>query len=282
MNRSPLVSVVTPVFNASRLLPETITSVQAQTFTDWEHLLVDDGSTDDSAAVVQAAAKRDSRIRLLRTPRNLGPSEARNFGIDAARGRFVALLDSDDLWLSPKLEESLAWILSHGYDFIYHDYRHISYDGARVGRLVHGPDELNLRTLHTRRGTGCLTAVIDRDRIPSLRFPRVAPLHAEDFCLWSQLIRQGHIGHRLAADLARYRLVPNSRSARKLESARNAWQVYRQFSNLSFTKAGFWWLQYAWNAFWLHRLAAPRFDALSFEGVKPVAYMHDVVPRFRD
>lgn len=253
-----VVSIVTPVYNAARWLPETLASVRAQTFTDWEHLLVDDGSTDGSLAMLEAAEREDPRIRVLRTPSNSGPVAARNLALSAARGRFVAFLDADDLWLPEKLARCLNWMRGHDYEFVYHDYRHVSPDGVRVGGLVHGPNVLTQKTLHTRRGTGCLTVVIDLERIPGLRFPQVSPLHAEDFCLWSQLTCEGHVGHRLPVDLARYRLSPNSRSARKLESAKNAWEVYRGFSRLSFLRAGFWWMRYVWNAFWLHRSARPR------------------------
>ena len=254
----PLVSIITPAYNAARWLPETMASVQAQTLTGWEQLLVDDGSSDNSVALIEAAAQADPRFRLLRTPFNAGPSAARNVGLDAARGRFIAFLDADDLWLPEKLVRSVEWMTARGYPFIHHDYRHISHDGARVGKLVRGPDQLTMRTLHTRRGTGCLTVVIDREKIPNFRFPAIAPYRAEDFCLWSNLIRQGHVGHRLPMDLARYRLLPASRSANKLEGALNAWRLYRKFSRLSVGLAAFWWTQYAWSAFWLHRSARPR------------------------
>jgi teichuronic acid biosynthesis glycosyltransferase TuaG len=213
------VSIITPVYNAARWLPETMASVRAQTFTDWEHLLVDDGSTDESMAVVEKIARGDSRIRLLRTPRNMGPSAARNVGIDAARGRFVAFIDSDDIWLPRKLEQSLECILSHGYDFIYHDYRSISPDGTMVGSLIQAPEILNLRSLHTRRGFGCLSIVLDRMRVANFRFPVGCEFLHEDFCALSTLAQQGHIGHRLPEDLARYRLSPQSRSSNKLRSA---------------------------------------------------------------
>jgi len=254
----PLVSIVTPVYNAARWLPATLASVRAQTFAAWEHVLADDGSTDDSVAIVEAAAAADQRIRLLRAPCNAGPSAARNLALDAARGRFIAFLDADDLWQPEKLARSVEWMTAHGYEFIFHDYRHISHDGASIGRLVHGPDELNLRTLHTHRGTGCLTVVIDREQIPGFRFPTITPYRAEDFCLWSNLIREGHIGHRLPLDLARYRLLAESRSANKLGGALNAWRLYREFSKLSLVHAAYWWVQYAWNASWLHRYARPR------------------------
>jgi glycosyltransferase involved in cell wall biosynthesis len=254
----PLVSIITPVYNAARWLPENLATVRAQTLTDWEHILVDDGSTDDSAAIVAAAAAKDQRVRPVRAPWNAGPSVARNLGLQTARGRFIAFLDADDLWLPEKLALSIEWMTRHNYSFIYHDYRHISHDGLKVGKLVHGPDELTLRTLHTRRGTGCLTVVIDRALIEEFRFPAIAPYRAEDFCLWNDLIRRGHTGHRMPLDLARYRLLPESRSANKFSGALNAWRLYRRFSRLPLMQAAFWWVQYALNASWIHRYARPR------------------------
>ena len=255
----PLVSIITPVYNAARWLPETMACVRAQTLTDWEQILVDDGSTDNSVAIIEAAARCDARFRLLRTPHNSGPSAARNLALEAARGRFIAFLDADDLWLPEKLARSVDWMTRHDYAFIYHDYRHISHDGSRVGALIRAPETLDLRTLHTRRGHGgCLSMVIDRKRVKVIRFPAISPHHAEDFCAWLLLIRDGHTGHRLPADLGRYRLSPNSRSSNKLKSAFNAWHLYRHVSRLPVPRAALWWSQYAWNALLLHLQALPR------------------------
>lgn len=253
----PLVSVVTPVYNATRWLPQTLASVCAQTLTDWEHILVDDGSTDNSREIVEAAVARDPRIRLLCTPCNGGPAAGRNMALGAARGRFIAFLDADDLWLPEKLARCVEWMIDEGHAFIYHDYRHISHDGLRVGKVVHGPMTLTVETHHTHRGIGCLTVMLDSVQIPEIRFPPIAPYHAEDFCLWTKLIRQGYIGHRFPADLARYRLSPGARSANKLESAINVWHLYREISQVSFARTAFWWVQYLWNAFKLHLNARP-------------------------
>src|ERR1700735_2324703 len=168
----PLVSIVTPVYKAGPWLKETLASVRAQTLTDWEQILVDDGSSDNSVAIAEAAAKQDARFTLIRTPQNMGPSSARNLAIEAARGRFIAFLDADDLWLPEKLARSVAWITSRRYSFIYHDYRHISHDRLRVGALIKALEKLDWPTLQTRRGPGgCVSIVIDRKRIPVFRFP---------------------------------------------------------------------------------------------------------------
>jgi hypothetical protein len=256
-----LVSIITPVYNAVHWLPETFATVRAQTLSDWEHILVDDASTDGSAAMMQAAAALDARFRMLSMPCNAGPAAARNLALAEARGRFIAFLDADDLWHPDKLSCAVGWMITHEYGFIYHDYRQISHEGSLVGELISGPEELNLRTLHTRRGTGgCLSVVIDRERIPEFRFPDECVYLHEDFCAWLSLIQQGYVGHRLAADLGRYRLSSQSRSANKLIAAAQSWKIYREASKLPPTRAALWWMQYAWNSFWLHRYARPRYD----------------------
>jgi len=264
----PLVSIVTPVYNAAHWLPETLGTVRDQTLTDWEMISVDDCSTDDSLAILQKAAAEDPRFRFLRMPHNGGPSEARNLALAVARGRFIAFLDADDLWMTEKLARSVEWMTMHGYGFIYHDYRHISHDGVLVGSLVTGPEVLDLRALHTRRGTGgCLSVVIDRELIPGFHFPPGKDLKHEDFIGWLNIIQHGQLGHRLPVDLGRYRLSAKSRSSNKLRAVRDTWNVYRQFSRLSRLRASYWWIQYVWNSFWLYLHARPNLGA----EVTPVA-----------
>lgn len=258
LEHSHLISIITPVYNAARWLPKTLASVRAQTYSNWEHIFVDDGSTDSSRAIIEDAAREDSRIRLLRTPHNSGPSSARNIAIDAAQGRFLAFLDADDLWLPQKLMLSVVWITALNYDFIYHDYRHMSHDGARVGPVIASPPELDLRTLHVRRGHGgCTSIVIDRERVPNFHFPQDCEYLHEDFCAWLSMIKAGHIGHRLPVDLARYRISRTSRSANKLKAAAETWRIYREESHLPLLRAASWWTRYSWNAFWLHLYAQP-------------------------
>lgn len=265
------VSIVTPVYNAAPWLQETLATVRAQTFTDWEQILVDDGSSDDSRAIVEAATREDARFRLLLMPSHGGPAAARNLALKAARGRFIAFLDADDLWLPEKLARSVEWLTAYKYDFIYHDYRHISCDGALVGAVISGPEELNLRTLHTRRGHGgCLSVVIDGERVPEFLFPESGKYLHEDFVAWLSLIQRGYSGHRLPVDLGRYRLSAGSRSANKLTAAKETWKIYREASMLPPLRAAGWWMQYACNGLWLHRYARPR-QSVSPSGA-PLSY----------
>lgn len=250
----PLVSVITPVFNAARWLPETLASVKAQTLTDWEHILVDDVSTDDSVAVVERAAKEDARVRLFHMPNNGGPAGARNLALSVARGRFIAILDADDLWDTEKLAHCVAFMISRGHAFIYHDSRIISDSGTVVG-AVFGPDELNMHTLHTRRGIRTCAVMVDQEQIPDLCFPQDS-LH-EDFLAWLTLVQHGHVGHRFAEVLSSYRLATGSRNSKKLRSAVHCWSNYRNVSGLSLTRATNWWIQYAWNSWSSRRASGP-------------------------
>ncbi|HUN60739.1 MAG TPA: glycosyltransferase family 2 protein [Candidatus Sulfotelmatobacter sp.] len=254
----PQVSVITPVFNAVEFLPDALRAVREQSLTDWEHILVDDGSTDRSFQLIQQAAAQDSRLVVLRTSGRTGPAKARNQGLDCARGKYVAFLDADDLWLPQKLKNCVAWMKANDYTFIYHDYRHLSRDGKKAGAVIAGPDQLDLRSLHTRRGAGCLTVVIDREKLPAFRFPTDHQGLNEDFVAWLRLLRQGHVGHRLPEDLGRYRLSEQSRNGNRIASALACWRIYRSESSLPWSRAANWWTQYAWHAFWMHRRAAPR------------------------
>ena len=239
---TPLVSIITPVFNAEEFLPEALRSVQSQTLCDWEHILVDDGSTDGSFELIEEAAAADSRVRLLRTRERCGPAKARNQGLECARGKYVAFLDADDLWLPEKLEKCVTWMKSNGCSLAYHDYRHISRDGKRAGALIAGPDQLDLQSLHTRRGVGsCLTVVIDLEQLPDFRFPADYDDLNEDFVAWLRLLRKGHIGCRLPEDLGRYRLSETSRNGNRIASAVACWRIYRNESKLPLGLALRWW-----------------------------------------
>ena len=252
------VSIITPVFNASHWLPEMLDSVAAQTFTNWEHILTDDGSSDDSLTIIESAAARDPRIRLLRMPVNGGPARARNMAIEAACGRYLAFLDADDLWLPRKLEHCLAFMDKNDCAMVYHAFRYLSVDGNLAGALVQGPPRLTLKTLHTRRGTGdCMSMVIDRSKIRDFSFPLTHERSHEDWLAWLRVLRKGHIGRLLPEDLGRYRLSSSSRNANKLSAARKVWRLYRSEEGLARLRAVIWWSQYAWNSFWLHLRSKP-------------------------
>jgi glycosyltransferase involved in cell wall biosynthesis len=251
------VSIITPTYNASHWLPGLFASVKSQTFQNWEHILCDDGSTDQTVEIIEATAKNDSRIRMLRMPAHTGrPAPVRNAAIQVAQGRYLAFLDADDLWLPQKLAAGIQFMQTNGYAFIYHDFRYMNHAGNKVGNLVHGPEILDKRSIFIHRGTGdCMSVMIDREQIPYFQFEQKG--QHEDLLTWISLVRTGWLGHRLPLDLGRYRLALNSRNSNKLCAALEVWKTYRSVQDISYSKSALYWLLYAWYSFWLHLRSRP-------------------------
>lgn len=239
-------------------MPSLVASTQSQSLGDYEHLIVDDASDDDGLSVLRSLTAADARYRLLRLATNSGPAAARNLAIREARGRFLALLDADDVWLPTKLERQARWMLETGYAFSYHDYRHMSHDGTLIGDVVVPPAVLDFKTLHTQKGVGCLAVMIDRRQVPGFLFPDLGRTLPEDYLAWLKLIEAGVHGRRFPEDLARYRRSEYSRSSNKLKAALAMWKIYASVEKLPPATAGWWWLRYAFAARTLHRRATPR------------------------
>jgi teichuronic acid biosynthesis glycosyltransferase TuaG len=232
---SPAVSVVTPVWNALATLGATVASVQAQSFCDWEMLLVDDGSTDASLALAEELAAADPRIRVLRHEKNQGAAAARNRGIRAAAGRYIAFLDADDLWRPEKLDAQLAFMRAGGHPLSFTAYRRIAADGTPLG-VVRVPARVSRGGLLKGNVIGCLTAVYDTEVFGKVEMPPLA--RRQDYGLWLELLRRVPHAHGLSQVLADYRVRPGSLSANKLVAARATWAVLREAEGLSRLAAG--------------------------------------------
>jgi teichuronic acid biosynthesis glycosyltransferase TuaG len=245
----PLVSIITPSWNVERLIGETIESVQAQTLGDWELLIADDCSTDNTATVIESYAAHDSRVKLIRQPRNGGPALARQAAIEQAQGRFIAFLDSDDLWLPAKLERQIAFAREHRAALSFTAFRRINEDGSITGRLITVPDSLTYDQLLKNTSIATLTALVDRDIAGNIAMKNEG---YDDFCLWLSILKPGHVGWGLNEDLARYRVRGVSVSSRPMRSAGWVWHIYRNVERLSLLKSA--WCFAHWGArAWLKR-----------------------------
>ncbi|HET9886333.1 MAG TPA: glycosyltransferase family 2 protein [bacterium] len=247
----PVVSIITPAHNSERFLSETIRSVLAQTFSNWEMIIVDDVSTDSTPDLARGFAEEDSRIRVVRLPSSAGAGGARNAGMDAARGRYLAFLDSDDLWLPQKLEVQVEIMRSTGVAFTYAGYRMIDENGTIVGRPIRAPDSMNYRQLLKNTAIGCLTVMLDRKVCADTRMPALR--RHEDLVMWYALLKRGVVARGIAQDLARYRIVRGSRSRNKLATAAHMWKVYREVERLALPDAVWCFAHYSWNAYWKNR-----------------------------
>jgi teichuronic acid biosynthesis glycosyltransferase TuaG len=254
----PLVSIITPLYKASKWLDELFNTVDSQLLKNCELIMIDDASPIEDYEVVQARVAQRVNTHLYRLSENAGPGRARNLGLEKARGRFIAFLDADDLWVPEKLQAQTAFMLENDIGFCFHDYRHMSPDGKFVGSRICGPDKLDFRTHHIRRGTGgCLSVMLDTHKIRGFKFPDVARHLPEDYLAWLEILKTGEVGIRLAKDLGRYRVSAQSRSGNKLAQAKSVWRIYRNIEHLPFLTSAFWWTQYSINSVRMYRGAKP-------------------------
>jgi len=244
----PEVSILMPNFNGEKFLAAAIESVRAQTFANWELLVIDDGSTDSSPAIMQSYAQIDPRIRCLRTtfPKVArGPAAARNSGIEVAKGRFIAFLDCDDLWLPSKLERQLGFMKEHGAAFTYTWYDVINEDGHVVDQRKPKPLTRTYRELLRDCVIGCLTAVYDTQALGK-QFINLHPMDRfADYSLWLKILKSTPKAYCLQEVLAQYRLATTGISANKLLAAKHDWQLLRHVEGLSLFPALYYFSWYA-------------------------------------
>lgn len=240
-----LVSIIVPAFRVEGLVGDTIDSVLSQTYQNWEMLIVDDCSPDNTVEVVRAAASKDDRIRLIESVTNGGPAKARNLALQQAKGRWVAFLDSDDVWLPTKLQESLDFAAIKKASLVYTGFRRMTFDGKTVGRYVSVPKSLSYRQLMGNTAIATSTVVIDRAAVGEVVMRSV---YYDDFVCWLEILKKGNIAWGLDKDLMRYRVVSNSVSRNKKKSAKEVWKIYRQTLKLGLFQSAWYFLNYAVRA----------------------------------
>ena len=238
------VSIIMPAYNCERFIADAIRSVLAQTYTEWELLIVDDCSTDDTAAVV--ASFDDQRIHYQRNAHTMGAALTRNEALKKAKGRYIAFLDSDDVWTPDKLEKQIAFMAQKGCAFSFTDYQIMEEDGSLTGKRLHMPASLTYHQYLRNTAIGCLTIVIDRQQTGDFLMPNIKSSH--DMALWLLIMKRGFVAYALPECLASYRLVATSNTAKKWKAAQDVWRVYRDIEHLSIVYAAFCFCGYAIHA----------------------------------
>jgi glycosyltransferase involved in cell wall biosynthesis len=246
-NQHDLVSVITPNYNCALYIGEMIESVLSQTYHNWEMLIIDDCSTDNSIEIIEKYIKQDTRIKLFKTKCNSGsPKEPRNIGIKNAQGRFIAFLDSDDLWLPDKLECQIPLFDDVNVAIVYSNYEKITEKGERKNRIIKAPKRLNYKQLLKSNYIGCLTAMYDVSKSGKVYFSN---FRHEDYVLWLTILRIGYIAVNTNTLGALYRIRKRSITSNKFIVLKWQWIIYRDFLKLSILYSLCYFCFYAVNAF---------------------------------
>lgn len=242
-----LVSIITPTHNSERYIPETIETVKNQLYTHWEHIIIDDGSTDDTVKIIYKYANTDNRIKIHVLNKNLGPAYARNVGIDAAKGCYIAFLDSDDLWHSEKLQKQIAFMKDNKCVLSYTAYQRMRECGKLINSVIKVPKKTNYKQMLNSSVMGCLTVMYDATRLGKVKMPMVEK--QEDYALWLKILRNGYDAHGINKVLAYYRIRKKSVSSNKLKVAKYQWKIYRELEELSILRSSYHFMSYAYNGY---------------------------------
>lgn len=241
-----LVSIIMPAYNCDKYINEAILSVQQQTVKNWELIIVDDCSKDNTVEVIEQYTKVDNRIKLVKLPINQGVVNARNTALRLARGRYISFLDSDDRWKNEKLEMQLKFMRDIGCSFSFTAYEYIDSESNKINKIVSAPEYQNYEKGLKNTIIGCSTVIIDKSKTGFFDMPELN--HGEDHFTWLTLMKNGHMAYGLNMCLSEYRLNPDSLSSNKLNALKNQWKNYRTVANLPLYSCFYYYSCYIFNA----------------------------------
>ena len=250
-NSFPLVSIITPAHNASLFIAETIESVLQQDYENWEMIIINDFSSDNTASIVDEFIKRDKRIVLINNPSNLGVALSRNKGLEAAKGDYIAFLDSDDVWKKNKLSEHISFMEESNISISYSFYETFTTDINNPNKLIKCPKKATYKSILKSNYMGCLTVVINRSKTGSFFMPNLN--HGEDMLTWYELMKRGFEAYCISKPLAFYRVSKKSLSSNKKQTAKKQWNIYRKYLGFSLIKSSFLFCSYALKGIIKHR-----------------------------
>lgn len=244
MKNSILISVVMPNYNGHRFVEQAIDSVLNQTYRNFELIVVDDCSNDDSLSLIEQKAHRDNRIRVIALEHNAGVANARNVGIKEAKGEYIALLDNDDLWIEDKLERQLD-LAQKGADIVYCSYDFIDEENGSIKKPFVVPRQTDFNKMLASSVISCSTSFIKTELMQE--HPFNSDFYHEDYVLWMELLRVCPTAFGDQKVLMHYRQVNGSRSNKKENAAKERWNTYRKALKLNVVTSAWAFVRYALN-----------------------------------
>lgn len=243
-----LISIISPVCNAEAFLAETIKTVQDQTYSNWELILIDDGSQDMSAEIAREYQEKDKRIKLLSMGVNVGAGPSRNRGIQEAGGKYIALLDCDDLWEKEKLQKQIDFMQRNKSSFSFTGYEFANAAGIPNGKKVYVPTTLNYQQALKNTTIWTSTVMFDLGKLAKddIYMPDVR--RGQDTATWWKVLKRIDHADGLNEILSYYRRTNESLSANKAKALKRTWNLYRNVENLSILRSSYSFTWYCFNA----------------------------------
>ena len=232
-----LVSVITPTYNCAKFIARTIDSVMAQTYGNWEMIIVDDRSSDNTKEIVEEYIKNDPRIKYHLLEVNSGAAVARTTAMKLAQGAYMAFLDSDDVWMPDKLERQIKWMQENDYAFSCTSYEQIDEDDNLLGKTIKTVKKTNYNRLILDCPVGNSTVVYDVEKMGKFEVPNIRKRN--DDALWLQMLKKEKYIYGMPDVLMKYRIRKNSISSNKLKVIKYHWILYREIEHLSVVRSAF-------------------------------------------
>lgn len=231
MNNTPLVSIITPVYNGEKFIGQTIETVLAQEYTNWEMLIVDDGSKDNSAHIVSEFAQRDNRVCLIRKT-NGGSASARNMGLKVAKGRYICFLDADDLWLPDMLAQQVEMLQTKNAGLVYASYSKIDENGKDIYHPVIVPERVKYTDLLKTNSISCLTAMFDTEIVGIPFFDESLKSMRDDLAYWLHILEREPYAYGNKKILGIYRVYRSSTTGNKKKLIKPTYLFYYTYLKL--------------------------------------------------
>ncbi len=244
-----IVSIIVPVYNAQPYIEQTIEMVRKQTFQDWELILVEDCSKDDTKKVIMQTLEKlqDERISVIYKEQNEGAAKARNTGLDQAKGRYIAFLDADDIWLEQKLQKEITFMQEKEAGFVFTSYEYGDEMGKPTGKIVKVPDVITYRQALQRTIIFTTTVLLDTEKIPK-NLMEMPDVPSEDSATWWKIMRNDNLAYGLNEVLAIYRRPRKSLSSNKGTAIKRIWNLYRKVEKLSLAYSAYCFIGWAIRA----------------------------------
>lgn len=248
INKEPLVSIIIPLYNAEQFISKTLDSVKNQVYTHFEVWIINDNSTDNSFKIANEYAKNDNRFHLINLYNNSGVSNARNIGIKAASGEYIAFLDSDDIWTKDKLYKQIKYMIINDISFSCTSYRMFENEST-VGKIIYPNQNITYDILLHGNQIACSTVVLKKKLLDNDKFEKC---NHEDYLLWLNILKKGITCHGLKNVLGYYRKSSKSLSGNKFKAALWTWNILYKKENIGLMKSIYCFLCYIINAIKKH------------------------------